>query len=548
MKRNIEALADRRFDLLVVGGGIHGAMIAWHAALAGFSVALVERGDFGCSTSANSQKIIHGGLRYLQNLDFPRTRQSILERRRLLRLAPHLVSPMPCMMPIYGGDLKGRAVMGTGLTLYDCLSWDRNIGVARWARIPKGRLIEAPEVLALVPGLDSERLRGGAVWYDGICSNTERLIVGFARTAEMHGAVVANRIEVQGWMANGGRVEGAGFKDLETGAVGEIRCKHVVDCRGPLSGHGLADPQAEPVPGAAKAFAHGINFVVDLPAAEKIAFAVSGRPAGQQRLYFSVPWRNTAMIGTEWFLYRGHPEELVLHEAQCQAFVDHFNIVFPPAELQLKDIRFIYHGLVPADEGGSSAQNVKLLRHFRILSERETGLRGLVSLVGVKYTTAGHVASEVLRELLPGWREVDSVDQEYIGRSLDREGILQHLQARWGANASPSELLDLFSDYGTEAVAIADLAETIGLNDPLALWKAQALFGVREEMARSLSDLYFRRSNRGDLGRPSQTELETMAELIGNELGWDPTRKSQEISAVLDCYPSFIGGTTTGES
>jgi glycerol-3-phosphate dehydrogenase len=431
--------------------------------------------------------------------------------------------------------------MGTGLTLYDCLSWDRNFGVARWARIPKGRLLDAEEVMSLVPGLDSDKLRGGALWYDGLCSNTERLVVGFVRTAENHGAVAANRIGVSSWIISDGRLEGARFEDLESGGTGEIRCRHAVDCRGPLSGYPLSGETAEPLPGAARAFAHGINFVVDLEAAERIAFAVSGRPAGQQRLYFSVPWRQTAMIGTEWFLYQGNPEDAVLTEAQCQAFVDHFNIVFPPAELDLGDIRFVYHGLVPADEGASSIQNIKLLRHFRILAERETKIRGLVSLVGVKYTTAGHVASEVLRELLPGWREVDSADQEYIGRCPAREEMLQQLNDRWGAHAGAGELGFLYADYGSEAADILDLADLYGGDDPLALWKAQALFGVREEMARSLADLYFRRSNRGDMGRPSRFELEQIADIAGAELGWDAARKAAEINEMLACYPDFIG-------
>ena len=153
MKRDISQLAQKEYDILVVGGGIYGATLAREAALNGLSVAVVDKGDFCAATSANSLKIIHGGIRYLQQFDVPRLRQSVRERRILMRIAPHLVHPLPCAMPTHGHMMKSREILFLGLLANDCLSWDRNRGLSPAQSIPRGRIGSRAEWLSLVPDM-----------------------------------------------------------------------------------------------------------------------------------------------------------------------------------------------------------------------------------------------------------------------------------------------------------------------------------------------------------------------------------------------------------
>ena len=184
MKRDLSRLADREFDLVVIGGGIFGACAAWDAAQRGLSVALIERGDFCGATSANHLKMVHGGIRYLQHGDIYRLRQSSGERRAFLRIAPHLVRPLPVVIPTYGNGMKGKTVLRLGMGVYDLLTADRNRGIADPARhIPPGSSIGRGDVLRMFPGLPTRGLTGAGVFCDGQIYNPPRLVFAILQSA-----------------------------------------------------------------------------------------------------------------------------------------------------------------------------------------------------------------------------------------------------------------------------------------------------------------------------------------------------------------------------
>ena len=215
---------------MVVGAGVYGAATAWDASLRGLSVALIDKADFGSGTSFNNLKTIHGGIRYLQHADFKRMRESVRERRNLMRIAPHLVHPLPFLVPTYrGGFMKSRAVMRMALVVNDLVSWDRNRLDDRQKHLPAGRALGRDECLQLAPGLESENLTGGVLWHDAQMHNSDRLTLSFVLSAAEEGAVVANFVEATNLIRARGRVVGVQARDALEDADGlEIRGKLVV--------------------------------------------------------------------------------------------------------------------------------------------------------------------------------------------------------------------------------------------------------------------------------------------------------------------------------
>jgi glycerol-3-phosphate dehydrogenase len=236
MRRDLTTLAGSTFDLLVVGAGIHGACIAWDASLRGLSVALLDRGDFGAATSANSLRIIHGGLRYLSRVDFPRMLESIRERSILLRIAPELVVPLPVLVPTYRKISRGKAAFGMALRINDLVSLRRNRGLRPDRILSSGRLVGREECLGHFPWFPREGLTGGALWYDATVRHPERLTLGFVRSAAERGAIPANYVEVNRIVVQGGKVHGVAVTDVDTGSRFEVQARGAQQLKAVLDG------------------------------------------------------------------------------------------------------------------------------------------------------------------------------------------------------------------------------------------------------------------------------------------------------------------------
>lgn len=233
MKRDPNRLTDGIFDVFVIGGGIHGAAAAHASALAGYRTALTDKTDFSSATSANSLKIIHGGLRYLQHGNLKRMRHSIRSRRTMMRLAPDLVQPLRCMMPLYGHGLRGREALQIALWINDGISWDRNAGLRADVCIPSGALISRSESLRLVPHLDPKHLRGAALWFDVLAKDTERLVLSFLHSAVDHGCTAANYAPVREIRERADRCYTVTVEDLLTGRFHSVKSRFVINAAGP---------------------------------------------------------------------------------------------------------------------------------------------------------------------------------------------------------------------------------------------------------------------------------------------------------------------------
>src|SRR5438128_787827 len=234
MTRDLDALTDRTFDVLVVGGGIYGLTIAYDAALRGLSVALVERDDFGSGTSFNHLRTIHGGLRYLQSLDVGRARESVCERRTVARIAPQSVRPLPFAVPLYRSLLRGKLAMRAGFALDRLVAVGRNRGIAASHRLPGGRVVSRSHAIQRFPGLRRQGLTGAAVFYDYVTTEPDRFTFSFAVAATEHGAVLANHVEAVAPLvdAGGRRVVGVSARDMLASGTLEIAARVVVNATG----------------------------------------------------------------------------------------------------------------------------------------------------------------------------------------------------------------------------------------------------------------------------------------------------------------------------
>ena len=477
MRRDLDALAAREHDLLVVGGGIYGVAAAWDAAQRGLAVALVEREDFGAGVSWNSLKTIHGGLRYLQKADLARMRESIRERRALLRISPALVRPLPFLVPTYGHGLAGREALAVALALNDLISHDRNDGLPVSHHIPRGRMLSRSEVLGRLPGAPARGLNGAGLWADAQVGSSERLVVAFVHAAAEAGAAVANHVEALGFLKTGKRVTGIRARDAVTGADLEVRARIVLNAAGPGVEVLLAEGGIRPTPAPLlKAW----NLVFARP--PDVPFAVGARTEG--RFLFLVPWRDRTMVGTAYA-----PPETRSDQAVA-AFRDEAIKAFPWARLEDAPLALVHEGLVPG-HGGPNGLFTRPRLHDH---EAEDGVAGLVSVQGVKYTTARAVAEKAV---------------DLVSRRLGRPG-------------APCR------------TAVTPLPRARPLDGPL---EARTVEVVREEMAVTLSDAVLRRLDLGTAGPPPEAELETVARTMATHLGWDSARQGAEKAALAKRFP-----------
>jgi glycerol-3-phosphate dehydrogenase len=505
VRRAPSELTGRTFDLLIVGGGIHGATLLREASLRGWTVALIEQGDFGHATSANSLKIIHGGLRYLQHGDFARTRESVLARRRLLRIAPNLVRPLPCVLPTYRWSRQGRLPLRAAFMLNDFLSWDRNREIHGDLHVPRGTLLSTGELLDIAPGIGKEGLSGGALWYDCFAEDTERLTLGFVVSAVEHGAKAANYVKAENYILEKDAVVGVEARDLIAGTELTIRARIVADATGPWLNRLLENQRGSTASLPSRRWARAANLVVRKTLFRNHALGLSRRLSShggpsKGQVHFFVPWRDVTLVGTWYWQHRGEERNAALREEEIMEMVSDVNAVYPSAELRPEDVVFAHLGFLPLKDKGSSEIVAKLLRsHSRVIDyERERGVAGLIGIEGVKYTTATATAEKAVR---------------LAAKKLKREAApLPEDPLLFGKSAHPSDL-------------------TLG---------GKVLHALRHEMACTLADVVFRRTGLGTVGHPGGEALKEYAALMAPELGWDPGRIRQEIAAVEETYRSLL--------
>ena len=539
MQRNLQALSNQAFDLLVLGGGIQGACIAWEAVLRGLSVALIDQSDFGSATSANSLKIIHGGLRYLQTADLSRMRQSIRERQTLMRIAPHLVHPLPILVPTYGHGLKGREAMFVALKLNDLISCDRNQGLNDPQKhIPPGQVISRQYCQQLVPGIVTQDLTGAATFHDAQVYNSERLTLGFIKSAAQQGAAVANYVKAVGFLQTDDQIQGVIAQDQLTDERFEIRARAVVNTTGPWLNQLLG---LLPKPPAHQSFAKAVNVVLRRPLLETpyaIAFKSSPGPAvakrGQQkaRMLFVVPWRGTSMLGTLYSVCSQAADSWQVDEVEINTLLQQINQAYPPAQLTRDDVAFVHGGLLPQTEISSSGEPL-LAKRYCIRDHAAQGYRGLWSVTGVKYTTSRDVAQKVVDRLLGTWGQTASPSQSIttplVDGAIDNIEELVQTASKEFVHLDSQRVRSLVYNYGTAYGEVLS-GEIQDANQAIV---AQVHYAVRVEMAKTLKDVILRRTELGSAGLPDLATIRLCGNIMAEELNWTHRQTQTEIQSLL---------------
>lgn len=548
LKRSIGSLAGP-FDVLVIGAGSLGACAARDAALRGLRVGLVDKGDFCSATSHNSLKLIHGGLRYLQHLDFRRVRESVVERRFWLKAAPHLVRPLEFVIPAIGHGSRGPEALLAAMRVHEAIGFDRNAGLLPESRIPKGRILSKREFLRRVVDLPPSRITGGAVWYDGQMFDADRVVLECVIDAASAGAKVANYVTCEDVIRRGRRIIGARLRDGLTGEIWDAPAKVIINAAGPWAGMlmnrlcGRSGVQRRP------RLAENMNLVVRrdlLPAGYAIGLpsrhASDARVGSSQRLYFATPWFGLTVFGTTNFVAESMPDTYRVRETQIQDFIAELNTIYPPLALKREEIIYVYSGLTPAAEDGGERAEIRQLRHGLVVDhQRQDGVAGAVSILSVKYTTARLLAEKAVdlacvqlgrstpacvtkTRPLPG-------ALEYPGR----QALIRRTQERM-PGVSHQAVEELVASYGVASEEFGPALENghgpengLAALDDKALWRARCRRAVTKEMAVTLEDVFVRRTTLAERGLASWDLITWCAAMMQEELGW--SRQQQNARA-----------------
>jgi len=521
-------LEDAEYDVVVIGGGMAGAGVARDLALRGVSTALIEQGDFASATTSQSSKLIHGGLRYLELFDFSLVRESLRERETLRRLAPHLVRPLPFLVPIYRDSSRSLIKVRIGLKLYDWLAPGRDR--------ERYRVLPAVDALSLEPTLRARDLRGAGYYFDDLLVYPERLCLENVLSACRLGARAYNYAQVAEIVRDAkGRITGVRARDLLTGRVATLGARIVVNATGPwvdqLRDLARVSERGPRILRRTK----GIHCL--LP---KLTERAIYHSTGDDRMIFVIPWREFSLIGATDSEFDGDPDRLHATGEEVNYLLDEVYKVLPDARVSPKEVVYTYAGVRPLSfEKGKRASDVS--RAHRVVAEE----RGrFLSITGTKLTCfrslAAQLGDQVMRTLGrsgPGRSDriaLDGTDDD-VSR-VEARAWLDVSGETAATGLSPETLETLVTTYGRGWSRVIDLAGKVaGGTEPLCPSNpdvvAELHRAVQDEMAVSLQDVLLRRTGIGTSRCQGQDCAQSIGRRMAQLLGWTPRRLDAELEA-----------------
>ena len=490
MFREIER--DSNFDVVVIGGGINGCGCALDSASRGYSTLLIEKSDFGSQTSAACYKIVHGGLRYLQHLDFKRVLESLNEQKWLRVAAPHLVKPIPFLIPTYKELKRSKFFLGAGLLLYHLIDFDRNTDRGSAEELPNFKILNKEETLKIAPHLEQKRLTGSVVYYDCQITHCERLTWIVAKTAARYGAKIANYTELKSIEQENGKIKSLLLKDLVANQEYRVFPKQVVFAAGPWNAKFLSQLGVEQKQEAV--YSKGIQFAVPRMV-DEYALAVDSTyrdpeavVASGGRKIFIQPWKNFSLIGTSDSISKENPDDFKITEKEIEELFEEIKKAYPDPRWDINKISFSFGGLRPisdeVESTNTSSQDSKTSRRPMIDNCGENFL----VVTGIKYTTFRLLSEQVI-DLVTTKLNLSEKSKtkniKLIGAELSKEEVFKQVLDEY---PNFRDIDEAYYTYGAELLNVLEYFKT-------DFKIAEACFAAKEESCVKLADVVSRRTN-----------------------------------------------------
>jgi len=547
--RKTGALSNRQFDVLVVGGGITGAWTALDCALRGYTVALIEKNDFGGATSSRSSRLLHGGIRYLQKLELTKVRESALERKYVTRAAPHLFNHVPFLIPTYRSLRKSRAFLHAGMLGYRALSAGSHTGLEDPAtRLPRDYSMNVSRLRSKIP-LNDDRITGAWVLHECQMESSERMTQAVIARARQAGALLFNYLKLEQFNLDDGRVIGATVRDGEDGSRISVTANITVNAAGPWCD---SLNRQLGVQSLNTGFARGAHIVTRQLIRDYALVLPSGLqgegPLGRgERHIFIMPWRGHSLIGTSYQETSAPGDTLQVTGREIKQLMDIVNQTMPHVALDTDDVLHAFAGVYPLQSKTIRTDTYQGSGEYQLVDHvSKEGVEGIVTALGAKYTTArrlaelttdlvgrklniaraGNVKRNPTRAIKLDGGEITDLKRFELERTEEYRQLWspetsRHLIKRYGTRID--DLASICRDDPAFAVPVSSSGMTIG---------AELQFAVDREMAIHLSDATMRRTDLCTLGDPGAASLNHCAQILGHTLGWSESQQQAEVDSV----------------
>jgi len=496
---------NKVFDVCIIGGGITGANILWDSTLRGFSCVLVEKNDYASGTSQATSKMIHGGLRYLKNLELGLVRESLRERRFLAKISPHAMRPLGYIIPIY--NLKDQFLFKLGLSLYDLLSFDKNYHISSDLQIPTHKFLSKKSTIVEVPNIPRENLKGAYLYYDYANLNPERHTIEFIFSAKNRGALAFNYTEVVK-VQKKEKIFLVEIKDKHSNKIFHIQTKTLVNATGPWADYleaSLGIGESKPL-----VRSKGIHIVVR-NLIEKYTYVIQTKHKSH---LFVIPWRGLTIIGTTDTEYTKHPDEFHITKKEVKELIHEAN-EWLNFKISLQDVKSFYGGLRPLVFDSTNINTYNVSRKAEIIHHIDSGYPGFFTAVGGKYTTSRQIAQslvDMICEYLPGkWKECTTKTTPLdSGNFSDFVSLFQSLRKQF-PKESDDKLYILAHRYGSNTETILKTRSAfnfgtieLGFHSNEKYFPEEITYILQKEDIYCIEDFYMRRSGIGNVGLPEK--------------------------------------------
>lgn len=552
MIRNTKNFSNEIFDIAIIGGGITGACLAADASLRGLSVALIEKNDFGAATSAASSKLLHGGIRYLQQGQLNKVRESAFERTYFQRLAPHLTHYIPFVVPTFKEFKKSKLFMTAGMVAYQALCTGQNKLIQDPnKKVPPWEYVSPDELTQNISDFQQGNT-GGVLFYESHMISSERMTLAFLETAVENGAVIGNYIEAKSFLHDNQNMIGIRCTDLIEHSDFALRAKIIINAAGPwipLLNETIFTKNLNKI---VTGFSKGAHIVTSkITDSHAIALTTTKKNEGLLnrggRHVFVIPWRNHSLIGTTYDVYHDKLDDVRPTEENIDDLITDINSAFGCKKLTRNAVKYAYAGIYPLITDNINPNKYQGTGEYQIINHKNSeGFQGLYSVFGAKYTTARLLAEKALnvitKDLDKPVKPCTTRDTPLKAGKIENISDYRHKKKQEYATFTSSETIDhLITYYGTATDQIMNIAKTsTAFTKPLIENQhsivAEIIYAIKNEMTYHLDDFIFRRTGIGTLGNPGDKALSHCASIMANELGWDERRIELEIDNVKKYY------------